>query len=63
MPGLVLKMNVAEGDAITAGEPLMILEAMKMENVLSADADGIVKAVHCKEGEAVEKRQLLIEIE
>lgn len=63
MPGLVLKLNVAEGDSITAGDPLMILEAMKMENVLSADADGVIKAIHCSEGDAVEKRQLLIEIE
>lgn len=62
MPGLVLDVMVKPGDQITEGTPLIILEAMKMENVLKAEGDGEVKAVPVKKGEAVEKKQLLIEI-
>jgi len=62
MPGLVLSIQVTEGQSITKGEPLMILEAMKMENVLKAGADGIIKKIACQVGEAVDKGQLLIEI-
>lgn len=63
MPGLVLDIMVTPGDSVTAGTPLLILEAMKMENVLKAEGDGEVKAVSIAKGDAVEKRQLLIEIE
>lgn len=62
MPGLVLSILVEEGEGITEGQPLMILEAMKMENVLKANSDGVVQKITCSQGEAVEKRQLLIEI-
>lgn len=63
MPGLVLDIMVAPGDTVTAGTPLLILEAMKMENVLKAEGDGEVRAISVAKGDAVEKRQLLIEIE
>lgn len=63
MPGLVLKLAVKEGEKVAAGAPLLILEAMKMENVIKADADGTVKSVFAKEGQAVDKGQLLIEME
>lgn len=63
MPGLVLDVMVAPGDAVTAGMPLIILEAMKMENVLKAEGDGTVKEVSVAKGEAVEKKQLLIQID
>ncbi len=63
MPGLVLEIMVAAGDSVSAGTPLLILEAMKMENVLKAAADGVVKSVAVSKGDAVEKRQLLIELE
>jgi len=63
MPGLVLDVMVKAGDEVTAGTPLLILEAMKMENVLKAEADGVVKAIKVSKGEAVEKKQLLVEIE
>ena len=62
MPGLVLDVLVAEGDAITVGTPLMVLEAMKMENVLKAEGDGIIGRIHVEHGQAVDKRQLLIEL-
>lgn len=62
MPGLVLDIMVAPGDTVEAGTPLLILEAMKMENVLKADGDGTIENITVTKGEAVEKRQLLIEI-
>lgn len=62
MPGLVIDIMVAEGDTVAAGTPLLILEAMKMENVLKAEGDGVVKAITVKKGDAVEKKQLLIEL-
>lgn len=63
MPGLVLKVEVEEGQEVKTGDLLLILEAMKMENVIKAAADGRVKVIHTAKGEAVEKGQLLIEME
>ena len=63
MPGLVLDVLVEAGDEVTAGTPLLILEAMKMENVLKAEGDGTVKGIDVKRGQAVEKRQVLIHID
>ena len=63
MPGLVLGVSVEVGQEVKEGEGLLILEAMKMENVLKAVGDGQIKAIHTKQGEAVEKGQLLIEME
>ncbi len=63
MPGLILEVNVIEGQEIKADESLCVLEAMKMENSLLAPTDGVVKSVHVKNGETVEKGMLLIELE
>lgn len=63
MPGLVLEVNVEAGQTVSEGEALLILEAMKMENVLKAPADGIVKAIPAAQGSSVDKGQLLIEME
>lgn len=63
MPGLVLDIAVSSGQAIQKGDKLLILEAMKMENVIKADGDGIVKTIHIEKGLAVEKGQLMIEME
>lgn len=60
MPGLVLDIMVDDGDDIEKGASLVVLEAMKMENVLKAPADGTVLKVHIKKGQAVEKNHLLI---
>ncbi|HNA32062.1 MAG TPA: biotin/lipoyl-binding protein, partial [Flavobacteriales bacterium] len=60
MPGLVLKVLVKEGDAVKKNEPVLILEAMKMENVIKSPGDGTVKRIHAQEKTAVEKGQLLI---
>lgn len=63
MPGLVLSTNVSPGDEVKKGDALMVLEAMKMENVLKATADAKVKAIHAEIGKAVEKNQILIEFD
>jgi biotin carboxyl carrier protein len=60
MPGLVLEVKVAPGDSIKKGQALMVLEAMKMENVLKAEADCLIKSIDCTIGAAVEKGQVLI---
>ncbi|MNS88855.1 Methylmalonyl-CoA carboxyltransferase 1.3S subunit [compost metagenome] len=62
MPGLILKVLVTEGQAIKKGEPVLILEAMKMENVFKAPGDAVVKAIRIEERQAVEKGEVLIEL-
>lgn len=61
MPGLVVKVEVEEGQAVTEGQGLVIVEAMKMENELKADSDALVAHVLVEEGQAVEKDQVLID--
>jgi biotin carboxyl carrier protein len=61
MPGLVLNILVAEGAEVKKGDALLVLEAMKMENILKSPADAKVRAVSVKKGMAVEKNQVLIE--
>lgn len=61
MPGLVIDMKVKAGDTVKAGDPMLILEAMKMENIIKAPGDGIVKNVKARKGDSVEKNQVLIE--
>ena len=63
MPGLIVRVNVQAGDAVQAGQGLVVMEAMKMENELRATAAGKVKAVVVSPGTAVEKGALLIELE
>ena len=62
MPGMVVRVDVSEGDTVSAGAGLVIIEAMKMENELRAETDGVVTRVLVKEGEAVEKDQVLIDL-
>lgn len=63
MPGLVLRIEVAEGDQVAEGDSLLVLEAMKMENVLKAPGGGVVKHIAINNGQAVEKNETLIEFE
>jgi len=63
MPGMVLKVLVQPGQQISKGDGLLILEAMKMENVLKASADARVKSINVQERTAVEKGAVLIEME
>lgn len=53
MPGVVVQLLVKPGDTVTKGQPLLVLEAMKMQNEIAAPSDGIVKAVHVNEKQAV----------
>lgn len=61
MPGLIVKVNIAVGDIIKPGDPLLVLEAMKMENMIKASAEGKVSQIKIKKGDSVEKGQVLIE--
>lgn len=63
MPGLVVGVNVEIGQAVTRGDALLILEAMKMENVLKSPGDGVVKSINVSKGMAVDKGAVLIEME
>ena len=60
MPGLVLDILVKEGDEVKEGDKLLVLEAMKMENNLKAEAGAKIKTIKCKKGQAVEKNEVLI---
>lgn len=60
MPGKIVKVFVKAGDQVKAGDPLLIMEAMKMENEMRADSDCKIKTVHVKEGINVESNTLLI---
>ncbi|WP_158798596.1 biotin/lipoyl-containing protein [Pedobacter sp. L105] len=60
MPGLVLSVNVTEGQEIKKGDSLLVLEAMKMENMLKSATDGTVKKIVVAKGDKVEKNQVLI---
>ena len=62
MPGLVLRVLAAAGEHVEAGQGLVVLEAMKMENELKAPAAGVVAAVHAAPGAAVSKGDLLVEM-
>jgi len=63
MPGLVLEIKVAAGDSVEKGDAVLVLEAMKMENVLKASNSATVKAITVTQGQAVEKGEVLIEFE
>lgn len=60
MPGLILDILVKPGDEIKKGDQLMILEAMKMENVLKAQGEGTISSIEVSQGDSVEKNQVLI---
>ncbi|MCB0398691.1 MAG: acetyl-CoA carboxylase biotin carboxyl carrier protein subunit [Winogradskyella sp.] len=63
MPGLILEINVEEAQEVKEDDPLLILEAMKMENVINSPRDGVIKSIKVKQGNTVEKNALLIEFE
>lgn len=62
MPGLILQVLVAEGQAIQKGDSLLILEAMKMENVIKSPGEGVIKAIKVQQGAPVDKNQILIDL-
>jgi propionyl-CoA carboxylase alpha chain len=63
MPGLLVSLNVAEGDKVEAGQPLAVVEAMKMENILRAEKTATVKKVNAKAGESLAVDAIILELE
>ena len=63
MPGKVLAVKVKVGDSVTSGAPVLVLEAMKMENDIVAPKDGKVVAVNVKAGDSVESGAVLVSLE
>jgi propionyl-CoA carboxylase alpha chain len=61
MPGLVLAIAVKEGQEVKAGETLAVIEAMKMENVLHAERDAVVKTIHAKPGDSLAVDAVILE--
>jgi 3-methylcrotonyl-CoA carboxylase alpha subunit len=63
MMGMILKVNVAVGDRVKAGDVAAVLESMKMELRVSSEIDGVVTAVHCRAGETVERNAVIVIVE
>ncbi|MFT3966863.1 MAG: acetyl/propionyl/methylcrotonyl-CoA carboxylase subunit alpha [Sphingobium sp.] len=63
MPGLLVALHVGEGDKVEAGQPLAVIEAMKMENILRAEKSGVVKAVNASAGESLAVDAIILELE
>jgi biotin carboxyl carrier protein len=61
MPGLITDLKVSVGEEVNAGTPLLVLEAMKMENLLQAPAKAVISSIKVKKGDRVEKGQILVE--
>lgn len=53
LPGVILEVSVKEGDAVKTGQKIMVLEAMKMENIIEASADGVIKSIKVNKGDSV----------
>ena len=63
MPGRIISVSVSVEDAVTKGQPVVVLESMKMENTITSPVDGTVSAVHVAAGDSVQHGQTLVEIE
>ncbi len=63
MPGTILRVNKAAGDQVKAGEAVVVLEAMKMENDISSPKDGVIKSIAVNKGDTVASGQFLFEVE
>lgn len=62
MPGTIIAVHVKEGDQVRAGQPLVVLESMKMHNEIASPLDGVVHKVNCRAGERVNFGQVLVEV-
>ncbi len=62
MPGLILNVFVQPGDMVQAGEPLLVLEAMKMENLIKAPSAGTIREVNVSKGDRLEKGQVMVKM-
>ncbi len=63
MPGLVVKIDVAEGDEVQEGQALCTVEAMKMENILRAEKKGMVTRINCAAGDSLSVDDVIMEFE
>ena len=63
IPGLIIDINVVVGDTVAEGDPLLVLSAMKMENIITAPNDGTIAAIDIALNDAVEKGKTLITFE
>ena len=63
MPGRIVSVDVKVGDSVKKGQGLLVLEAMKMQNEITAPAEGLVKAVNVKPGQTVDQNLVMVEIE
>ena len=63
MPGLLVRLDVVAGDKVEAGQPLAVVEAMKMENILRAEKTGVVKSVAAKTGDSLAVDQVILELD
>ena len=63
MPGTVIRLLVGKGDSVRARQPLVVLEAMKMETPLASPYEAVVRAVHVAEGDLVDGGAVLVELE
>ncbi|GAB1415203.1 hypothetical protein MASR2M117_06090 [Paludibacter sp.] len=63
MPGKIIEVFLHEGDLVNAGEPILTLEAMKMQNEITADCNGVIQKIRVNEGQSVMKDELLVEIQ
>jgi pyruvate carboxylase subunit B len=63
MPGIIVEVLVTEGDQVSAGAPVLVTEAMKMETEVQAPIAGTIKAIHVKKGDSVNPDEALVEIE
>ena len=61
MPGLVVTLDVAVGQQVRGGEAVAVIEAMKMQNIIRAERDGVVKAVNAQAGDSVAADEVLVE--
>ena len=63
MPGLLVKLHVAEGDEVQPGQPLATVEAMKMENILRAEKEGTISSINAAEGDSLAVDEVILELE
>ena len=63
MPGLLVALHVGEGDEVEEGQPLAVVEAMKMENILRAEKAGVVKSVQAEQGDSLAVDAIILELE
>jgi propionyl-CoA carboxylase alpha chain len=63
MPGLIVSIDIEEGQSVEDGDKLCVVEAMKMENIIRSEMSGVIKKVHCKEGDSLATDEVMIEFE